>query len=752
MWLIVAAAGVGGALSAAEPAGWLPADVLWRAAFAALVTASTAKAHRWTGTVLAGVAAVTAPEGWTLLTGLAALALALVTAFLPRRIRPLGALVGALAVQVLLRLDLADPGLATLVAAIGVAPVFISAYTRSRRRVRRVVHWSALAVVVFVGLAALGFAYATGRSQAHIRDGADAVRDGLDAVRANEPDRAVALLTSAAADFEAADRIVSTWGLPARVVPVLGHQARAVSVLTGEGTALAATAARATVEADTDELRFEDGVLDLDLVAGFEGPLEDAHEALAHASERVDEARTMWLVDPLATGVADFADEVDGALPEAELAIEGVRLARGLFGGEGERHYYVAFTQPAESRGLGGFVGNFGELTAVDGDVELTRSGRIRELIAAPGALERTLSGPADYLARYGAFQPAQFLQDLTFSPDGPSVGQVMAELYPQAGGSEVDGVIIVDPVALAALMNFTGPIAVEGLDEPLTADNAADFLIREQYLTFQEDEDERVDFLDEASEATFEALTQGDLPGPQQLTDVLGPVVGQGRLIVYSVHDDEQAFMERVGLDGALPPVDDGDFISLTTQNAANNKIDMFLERSVDYRSRWDPATGLLEATATIELQNTAPASGLPDVVIGSSDLRDLPPGTNLAYLSFYSPFRLTGATIGAQPVAMEAERERGRWVYSRSFEIPAGEALSLTLRLEGAMSAGETYRLGYAPQPLVNADRVRLRAEVAPGWAVVGAQGWERTADGARTVFTSDADEAFSLEVAPD
>ena len=85
----------------------------------------------------------------------------------------------------------------------------------------------------------------------------------------------------------------------------------------------------------------------------------------------------MWLVDPLAGGVADFADEVDRALPDAELAIQAVRLAPGLFGGEGQRHYYIAFTQPAESRGLGGFVGNFGELTAVDGDVELTRSGRI---------------------------------------------------------------------------------------------------------------------------------------------------------------------------------------------------------------------------------------------------------------------------------------------------------------------------------------------------------------------------------------
>ena len=108
--------------------------------------------------------------------------------------------------------------------------------------------------------------------------------------------------------------------------------------------------------------------------------------------DEVDEARTMWLIDPLSTAVGDFGTEVDRALPDAELAIQGVRLAPALFGGDGPRHYFIAFTQPAEARGLGGFVGNFGELTAIDGDIELTRSGRIRRADRRPGCRP---SGPS---------------------------------------------------------------------------------------------------------------------------------------------------------------------------------------------------------------------------------------------------------------------------------------------------------------------------------------------------------------------
>ena len=204
----------------------------------------------------------------------------------------------------------------------------------------------------------------------------------------------------------------------------------------------------------------------------------------------------------------------------------------------------------------------------------------------------------------------------------------------------------------------------------------------------------------------------------------MLGPVVHQGRLIVYSVHDDEQDLMERTGLDGALPPVE-GDFLSLTTQNTGNNKIDVFLERALDYQATWDPATGRVEATATVELHNEAPASGLPEIVIGSSDARDLPLGTNLLYLSLYSALPLSEAEIGDQPLSVESQRERDRWVYSQYVEIPPGGRVTLQFHLEGAIPPDQTYRLGYAPQPLVNPDRVSLRVRAAEGWVTAGATG---------------------------
>src|SRR5262249_29776607 len=149
---------------------------------------------------------------------------------------------------------------------------------------------------------------------------------------------------------------------------------------------------------------------------------------------------------------------------ESDLAALAVKDAPALLGADGTRHYFVAFMTPAETRGLGGFIGAYGELTADRGRIALTRSGQATHLVGNP-SLSLHLTGPADYLARYGAFKPQDHFEDLTYSPDFPSVERVIAELYPEVGGDHIDGVLVLDPYALEALLKFTGPVSVAGLN-----------------------------------------------------------------------------------------------------------------------------------------------------------------------------------------------------------------------------------------------------------------------------------------------
>jgi len=53
------------------------------------------------------------------------------------------------------------------------------------------------------------------------------------------------------------------------------------------------------------------------------------------------------------------------------------------------------------------------------------------------------------------------FWNNVTMSPDMPSVALAASDMYLQSGGRPVDGVIVADPYALQAVVTLTGPLAL---------------------------------------------------------------------------------------------------------------------------------------------------------------------------------------------------------------------------------------------------------------------------------------------------
>jgi hypothetical protein len=398
-------------------------------------------------------------------------------------------------------------------------------------------------------------------------------------------------------------------------------------------------------------------------------------------------------------------------------------------GGDGDRTYLVLFTQPAETRGLGGFIGGWAELNASNGKIRLTDSGKGGELNRVPNRAERTISGPPEYLTNYSRFRPAFYIQDATLSPDFPSVAQVMGELYEQTTRHHVDGVIAVDPYGLEELIQFTGPLQVDGVDRRLTADNAADYLIHDQYLDFTDeegraDEIERRDALSEVGREAFDQLVNGDIPGPRRVGDVLGPVVEQRHLMVYGFRPEEEEFFDALRAAGRLEAPASSDSFMLVTQNKGNNKIDSYLNRSIDYLAAYNPSTGELESVATITLRNDAPASGLPLAIIGSND-QGLPLGTNSMFFSFYTPHLLREATLDGDRIPMEVQREGGYRKYSRFLELAPGQEVTIELALMGELPRGSDYNLQIEHQPVVHPDSLSARVEFQRGWLIADVQG---------------------------
>ncbi len=721
--VMIAVSVLAGAAAGAAPSGLWLADVVVAGSWAGLVTAAASRARRGSTLWMAGVAALGVED--PVLLGVAALAVAVafLTAWLPDRERALGALTGLLALQVLLRLDLgAFHGASALVAAIAVAPVLVSGYRMARAREQRLARRAAAVAVGLVGVAGLLFALTVARGRAQIDRGVDLAHQGLAAIRDGDQDRGAALLSRSAAAFDqAAGTFASPIGYPARLVPALGHQAAATRTMSDAGAEVADAAVQAATAAAYDDLAIEGGQVDLDLLERMIPPLQASHDALVEAQDRLVGVGNPWLIPPLADPLDRFSETIADTLPEAEVALRAAEVAPWLLGGDAARHYFVAFATPAETRGMGGFVGSYGLLTAREGHVELTLSGRIAEL-SGPGSEERTLSGPPEYLDRYGRYFPASNLQNVTASPDLPTVARVLAELYPQTGGANLDGVLYVDPHGLAALLRLTGPVRVEGIAAPLDAATVAELLLVDQYLDYP-DRSGREEVLADATEATFEALTSRSLPAPARIVDALSPAVREGHLAFAAFDTDASSLLADQGIDGAFPDSEGGDLLSVRSANANPSKIDAYLHRRTGYDVRYDPVSGALEATLTVELRNEAPASGLPPSVIGNrrrNESGEGPPmGTNRMQLSIYTPHQVASATIDGAPLPLGHQPELGVSTYNALVEIPPGATLRLAFELVGTIEPGP-YRLVVAGQALAHPDQVDIGVEPAAGWEI--------------------------------
>jgi hypothetical protein len=751
--IAAALAAVAMALGETAPTGWAPFDLLLRAGFGALVVLSAAVAPvgvvLWLALVTAASLVVADAGAWEAV-GAVGIALLLVLAISGRQ-PGLQALGAAAAVAPLAHLDwpLAT-GASALAVVVATMPVLVAGLGRAGRSTRRAVGWSvAVAALVVVvggvvgGLSALG-------ARSDVDRAVDAALSGLDQVSSDDTAPAIAELEEAEAAFASAESTLRAWwARPALLVPGVAQQSRAVATMADAGADLSAVAADSLAEADLDRLQPSEGQVDLVALEEIDAPLQEAAASLATATDRLDDVDSPLLLPPVADRLDELSLKVDEARTTAQTAADVLDVAPGLLGADGPRRYFLVMHTPSELRGVGGFMGSWGELVVDQGRFDLARTGRLSELTqGGPDPAGRRIEGQPEFVARYGQ-APAQYWGQIAYSPDFPTVASVIEELYPQSGGSEIDGVIAVDPAAFARFVELSGPIQVPGYPEQLSSENAEQVLLHDQYLAFEDDDgDDREGFLQEATEVLFDRLTTGALPSPRVIAEELSPAVAGRHLQMFAMDPDEQALFEQIGADGSVAR-EDVDAVGVVGQNFNGNKIDYFLRRHLTYDVEWDPATGAVEGTVEVELQNLAPASGLPGSVIswgGDLSLGQTPvaDGENLSLVSLYSALPLSGLTLDGEPVEpLRTGTELGYQVADLYVLLPPGGTRTLRAEVRGQTDPGRSYSLELLRQPTATPDRLDVRVRLAPGWELP---------DGAtELVRSSDTSAPFRVDVAP-
>jgi hypothetical protein len=377
--------------------------------------------------------------------------------------------------------------------------------------------------------------------------------------------------------------------------------------------------------------------------------------------------------------------DLSGLLDHTALA---ARLAPSMMGADGPRSYFMGFQTNAEARGTGGLLGGFGILRFDNGSATVETLGRNNELNKpfTPIDLGR------EFTAQYGFDDPTTDFRNSNLSSHFPYAAQIWKSMWEQQSGTQVDGVISIDPIALSYILGAEGPVTMPD-GETITKDNVVELTESTAYIRFATDNNARKAYLQSVASEVVHKLT-GQLDSPRQLLDALGKSVGEGRIAVWSSHPDEQKLIEETPLAHVVPD-DPAPYAGVVINNLGGNKLDYYLTRQIEYSAgACDSRTRT--STVTIRLTNNVPDGPLPYYVVGQEGLRgisiDVPKDSNVSSVALLATKNsaLAGAFVNGTKVPVLRGVERGHPIFEVQMALLRGAPVEVKFELSEPTSPG--------------------------------------------------------------
>lgn len=447
----------------------------------------------------------------------------------------------------------------------------------------------------------------------------------------------------------AAERTGGWWWGVMSSAPVLGDDAAAIA-------AVSASIDQATSQAVVPLLRTlrvvdrvsVDGRLDTDLMDDLQPEAQAGADAIRAASAELEELDPDRYLDSVGEAVAEWKIVVGQAARTAQDAAVTLDVLPDLVGAERPQRFLLVFENNAEVRATGGLPGSWSLVEADEGRLEILRQGSgggIDEAVSrvpTTSPAERSLWGP----------QLGLYFRDANMTSDFPRAAELMRQHWSAFGGAPIDGVVSVDVVSLAYLLEGLGPVEVSGVN--VTDANVRQALLNGIYERLEPDVADAV--FEEFARVVVDRLTTSDILSAPDLLIGVGRSIVEDRLHVAWFDEELAGELARTRLSGAFETrASRTPLVDVTLNDATGSKMSYFLRHEVDVTAvGCEAGRQVLEGTMRIwQTVRPSEARGFDDYVTGGG-VFGVPPGNQVVLTRVFGPVggRITEMEVAGEPV----------------------------------------------------------------------------------------------------
>lgn len=373
-----------------------------------------------------------------------------------------------------------------------------------------------------------------------------------------------------------------------------------------------------------------------------------------------------------------------------DAAARAAKVLPAMLGDHGTKRYFIGLQNESELRGTGGLPGAFAIARVRDGTITFEQFESDAALFppTKDHEIKTGLNFGASYDALYGPSSPTTTFVDSNVSPHFPYAARIWAAMWEKLYRQHIDGVLAVDPTALAYFLAATGPTAVPG-EGVISADNVVSLTERDAYALFP-DNSQRKAYLVSVLKAAAKRLTSG-AGAPFNIIAAAGRASSERRLLAWSSDPAVESLLEQTNYAGAIPG-GDRPFAAVILNNAAAGKLDYYLARTLNYSRTGCGSQS--DVVATITLTNSAPAAGLPMYVTGRADKapHGAKPGDSRVLLDYYASrgAQLESVTRNGAPSTASVQTTLDHAVFRLDLELPRGTTQTIVLHLREPAGRG--------------------------------------------------------------